>query len=310
MDVSKELEYLNVKTTTNFAEKPSLLRKIFRFSKKREIHPAQPNEKPPKLLNVKSTVLEETSTGPKNITENDLPMLETYEYAVQRTPIPKGTENVSAKLSYVAQELRTTFSMKRWTKTNETWLVILLACVAFWFRMYIHYLGQYAYLLDGRAVVFDFRILPHKCLLKYSSTSMPLSQLVSVMMLGSIFPLVTFLLLALLIGLTQRFIRHIPSAASKFVLLFGIFTILDPILILVSDLITGDYNCETACPLTNVNHKDCMCAETEASRILSRFKLLEGSVINGIYVLFAVYAFLILFSAGAFTVYVAFLHKT
>ena len=82
-----------------------------------------------------------------------------------------------------------------------------------------------------------FEFLPYTVSLNYQNTLLHTQEEVGVVLTGPCSNMIIFIVLVLVSWLLQRILGGIPDVASKFIVVFGIQTFLDPFLILIVDCI-------------------------------------------------------------------------
>lgn len=81
--------------------------------------------------------------------------------------------------------------------------------------------------------------LPYTVNLNYQSTLLHTQEEVGIVLLGPCGNLILFMLMVFITWVLQRILGGVPDVASKFFVVYGIQTFLDPILILIVDCILG-----------------------------------------------------------------------
>lgn len=236
--------------------------------------------------------------------------LSKYEYAVRRQHAigeDRMSESVR-RLEYLRHEIMVDLGLTQWT-TLEFWLVVFTLLVALWLRLYTHYMGQWLYLTALRVPVYQFTPYLHTVLLKYVSTSIPVAVEIMVVVMG---PLFNLAVMALLIGLSwvcRHLLGRFPDTGSRFVSAFSMGTVLDPLLVLLVDVVSENFNCTSrgVCA-TDFASEDCLCAEGDAFKLYERFEREEGSGVVGIFLTLFIYASLSTLAAFAFYYYMLHVH--
>lgn len=236
--------------------------------------------------------------------------LSKYEYAVRRQQAIGGermSESVR-RLEYLRHEMLVDLGLTQWT-TLEFWMMVVTLLVAFWLRLYTHYLGQWLYLTAMRVPVYQFKPFMHTVLLKYVSTSVPAAVEIMVVVIG---PLFNLAVMALLIGLSwvcRRLLGRFPDTGSRFVSAFSMGTVLDPVLVLLVDVVSENFNCAArdVCA-TDFASEECLCAEGDAFKLYERFEREEGSGVVGIFLTLFLYGSLSTLAAFAFYHYMLHVH--
>ena len=119
----------------------------------------------------------------------------------------------------------------------EFWLFVLLFVILFFPRLYIHYVGQWILVNLAGFPPAKFVFHPHTVELAYQEDMLSTAMTVGVVMIGPLFNILVLSLLTLFAFLSIRLAGAFPSILSKSILIFGIWTCLDPTAILVIDCI-------------------------------------------------------------------------
>ena len=221
-----------------------------------------------------------------------------YEYAVARQEgrnlvgrrIPEGIR----KLRYMASELVDDLRLPN-ISSVEFWMQAVLLFITLYFRMFIHYTGQWMLLRALRVPVYAFRATGYNVLLKYVPGVLPFEYEMAVVIAG---PLSVVLAMAMCVALCQllmRLFRHIPESFSRFVAFLGAAAIADPLLVFLVDLIAGFHNCtEYSRCAGDIAASTCTCHEGDAWKLPNRFDQDEGSPLAGIILTVFLYALLVM----------------
>ena len=139
--------------------------------------------------------------------------------------------------------------------------------------MMIHYLSQYLYLKSLDIPVFSFQIDIHQIVYKYSSASISFASEIGVISLGPVANLIVFILMSILAYGYFYFVGSFPQAVSNFVAFFGVVTSLDPIIILLINALSFNFNCEAISDACKIDYtaSDCRCFVGDASKLLPYF---------------------------------------
>jgi len=127
--------------------------------------------------------------------------------------------------------------------TVEYWLTVLVLLSAVWMRMYFHYMGQWLLLKLYSVPLFGFKTGSLEIIIKYTSSNITTWLEVLVVAVGQVFNTLILAFCSFCCYLLSRAVGRTPEIISKFVLSFGVATILDPVLILFVDLCHLNFDC-------------------------------------------------------------------
>ena len=130
--------------------------------------------------------------------------------------------------------------------------------------------------------------------------------------IGPLANIFVFLILASSGLSLYRIAGFMPESGSKFIAAYGIATILDPILIIVVDLINQNYSCESTYPLTckdDYTASICECFNGDFVKLWYRMEREEGSGITGLFITLMIYIATTVISALLFYEYMLHVHK-
>lgn len=220
---------------------------------------------------------------------------------IRGAPVPEAVR----KLRYLQTELLADFDPRRlgWL-SFEFWASLLLALLALWLRIYIHYLGQYTFLRFMRIPVYAFTFLPYSATLKYVPDAVPYEVEIGVVTLGPASVLIVMAVMAIGAWAYQAATRTgVSEALSRFIAIFGMLSIIHPALIAIVDVAAGRYDCTQRVPacLISLAAEACTCSEGDAWKLGRRFAVEDGSPLVGIVLTICIY--LVAAIAGAFLTY-------
>jgi len=124
--------------------------------------------------------------------------------------------------------------------TLEFWSQVALLVICFWLRIYIHYFGQYHWIRtswENKHAVYQFDVEATRCILRYQVE--PLNAVMTeamVMVVGVVSNQLAFLGLILATKAVLMLTGRMSDAIFRFLLAFGINTLLDPLLICLLDV--------------------------------------------------------------------------
>jgi hypothetical protein len=198
------------------------------------------------------------------------------------------TSETSEKLRYIGSELLADLGLHRW-KTLEFWATIAIMISVFWFRLYLHCSGQYLFLKSMRVPVFEFDVNLYRCSLQYSSDSLTTTTEVGFVMMGVCTNILVFVFFKLFAMLSQSMLRGFPDTASRFMLSYGIFTLLDPYIVLATDLFRSNWS-------------------GDSFKLYSHFESTEGNGMSGIFLTVVITASMTVFMVFLLYTYLLHIH--
>ncbi|XP_033640408.1 uncharacterized protein LOC117300735 [Asterias rubens] len=228
-----------------------------------------------------------------------LEQLDTHGFAVQRPFSTKGrlARAGHEKVQYVSRQLLAELGLSQW-RSREFWTLIILLCLLFFVRVYLHYLGQWGYLSIIGIPISKFELLPYSVNLNYQSSLLHTNELVAVVILGPLTNIAVLCLMVFAAWLCQKVAGSFPTLLCKLVIVFGIHAFLDPILIAAVDAPIGRYNYEVGDEPT-----------ADAAKLYYHFAQTHGTGLMGILLTIPIYVFLMFFAAVVFYMYFLRLHN-
>ena len=117
--------------------------------------------------------------------------MELFSPAIPRASAPSNSSlHLRDKIRYLVQEL--TNDIVPIASSTEMYLVAVMGLIALWFRMYIHFTGQYLYLRACSVSVYQFDVEIEEVTLKYISTAVTAAVEMGVVAVGPLSVLVVF----------------------------------------------------------------------------------------------------------------------
>ncbi|XP_072021333.1 uncharacterized protein [Amphiura filiformis] len=228
-----------------------------------------------------------------------LEQLDTHSFAVQKPFSTKGHihREGQEKVQYVSRQLFSELGLSQW-RSREFWTLLILLCLIFFMRVYLHYVGQWIFLNIINIPISKFEFLPYSVNLNYQSSLLHTREEVAVVILG---PLMNILILALLVGscwACQKVLGSFPDLFCKFVIVYGLHTFLDPVLIAIVDAPLGRYDYEVGDEPV-----------ADAAKLYFHFERTHGTGLMGILLTVPIYFFLMFFSGVIFYMYFLRLHN-
>ncbi|OQR96964.1 hypothetical protein ACHHYP_12840 [Achlya hypogyna] len=249
--------------------------------------------------------------APSQIPPNDMHVWEGFTFTTNKhldeTVAMHQRFAVYRKLRYLKQELFADLGLSQWSSLHF-WIMLAVLLVALWFRVYVHYLGQWIYLRGANVPVFTFAPALTTCVLKYIWSTVPSSVEVVSICVGVLFNMLMFTGLMLLAYVCQRVLGDFPELASRFIACFGLGTVLDPVLIFLVDLLEHNYACASLPECADPTAAACTCSEGDAFKLYARYVISEGTGIVGAVLTLLLYGILMSLAAVLFYTYLLHLH--
>jgi len=194
--------------------------------------------------------------------------------------------------------------------TVEFWLSLLILVSSLWMRMYFHFMGQWMLLKLCRVPLFGFKTGSLEIIIKYTSENITTWLEVLLVSIGQIANIVLLAFFSFCCFLVSRGVGKTPEVLSKFVLCFGVGTILDPILIFAVDIFHLNYDCslrsiECAFDYTS---DACRCVTGDAFKLWFRMARVEASGVTGAFYTMVIYVFTTICAMIVFYLYVLHAH--
>ena len=136
------------------------------------------------------------------------------------------------KVKYISDEL---FLDLKWRmrKTIQFQTSLLFIVFIFFLRQLVHYLGQYMVCRIMEVPIEKFELLWYRCQLEFAAWNF--TQVAVIVGAGPIANCVVFALAAFSSGLIRRTFKSYPKYFYKVVAWTGLFAVLDPFIVLISD---------------------------------------------------------------------------
>ena len=213
-----------------------------------------------------------------------------------------------SKIRYFVQEIFADHEMRN-MQTTEFWYTILAFILGLWFRMYVHYFGQWIYLKAYSTPLFDFRVFPHRVQYKYMVTSMSIYIEIGFVFMGPVSNILVLLILTLAGSVAIELAGRVQDWFSKFTLAFSIATVLDPFLVLLVDVIIQNYQCNQrrGCE-EDILASSCRCTEGDAFKLWVRMESQDDSGVVGILIVAVIYFSVTIIATGFMYVYLKHVH--
>jgi len=193
----------------------------------------------------------------------------------------------------------------------EFYATILTLIFSFWLRIYVHFLAQFLYLGILSVPVFSFELAVLEVRYKYMSAGLTQANEILLLFIGPGACLFVFMVFAFGGYLFHKMAGGLPDGLSTFISSFGIMTILDPALVLIVDLINGNYNCPGSGAVCNdYTAPECTCFTGDWMKLWDRMESEDsGSGISGLLITMIIYFSLSVLSALFYHEYITRIHR-
>eukprot|EP00050_Salpingoeca_kvevrii_P003599 m.228450 g.228450 ORF g.228450 m.228450 type:complete len:1127 (+) comp10856_c0_seq18:6377-9757(+) len=195
------------------------------------------------------------------------------------------------RLQYVWGSLVAELGPRQW-RTREYWFSMLCFGIIFWLRMFVHYGAQYFFLRAISVPVARFDFLAVSVALNYQSSLMLTREELGVVCIGPLFCILVFAILVLLSAATQRLLHQFPDRISRFIGVWGLQTVFNPVFILLTDLVYRRWR-----------YQDAQEAIGDAFKLYWHFDRIDDTGLPGIFLTLFLYAVLMTLAAALFYIY-------
>eukprot|EP00899_Mesostigma_viride_P023905 jgi/Mesvir1/469/Mv11344-RA.1 len=200
-----------------------------------------------------------------------------YMFALRTELAPSDKHERRGALVFVWRELVWELGLRGW-RTVEFWVFIAMFIATMWLRIYLHYLGQWAYLYFSDVVYEKFDIDWHTIHIPFKTDQVGTSVEVAIVASGTVTLLmIVFVLMGISFG-ANKYASHLPEALSRLVMCLCVCAILDPVAILVVDLISK-----------NTHYSPENSEIGDAFKLPDLFSRREGNGIVGIFITLMIY---------------------
>uniref|UniRef100_A0A8C3BST1 Orofacial cleft 1 candidate gene 1 protein n=1 Tax=Cairina moschata TaxID=8855 RepID=A0A8C3BST1_CAIMO len=121
----------------------------------------------------------------------------------------------------------------------DFWLLVLLVVLLWFVRLYLHYCSQWIFLKTISVPVTKFQFFPYTVELCYQNSLLQTSEEFVMVAVGPLTLNAGLLLMVLIKWGCQQLFDSFPSFLSKFIIALGLWTVLDPLAVLVVDSFLG-----------------------------------------------------------------------
>eukprot|EP00033_Pygsuia_biforma_P002828 GCRY01003122.1.p1 GENE.GCRY01003122.1~~GCRY01003122.1.p1 ORF type:complete len:961 (+),score=314.90 GCRY01003122.1:189-3071(+) len=153
----------------------------------------------------------------------------------------RGLREAQLKIIFLKRQVLSELGLSQW-KTVEFWATVVLLFAVFYLRMFSHFLGQYLFLYWFNVPMSEFSFQYYYFRLDYGAYVLPLVYEIVMTGIGTIFNIILFGLFVAIARLSQLLLGSFVDGGSRFIMSFGMATCVDPLLILICDLIAHRWN--------------------------------------------------------------------
>ncbi|XP_066268973.1 uncharacterized protein [Branchiostoma lanceolatum] len=228
-----------------------------------------------------------------------LEQLAQHTFAVQKAFSTKGTYQrpTHERAQYITRMFLAEMGLSQW-RSKEFLGILVMLFFTFFLRIFLHYGGQWLFLMMLRIPVNKFEFLPYTVNLNYQSSLLRTREEIALIVLGPAFNILWFSLLVALSWVSQRALGSFPALFSKFVMAAGLMAFLDPILILLVD-----------CALQRWRNLGGSIPIGDAFKMWWHFDRVEGSGIVSVPMVMFLYIFTMFLAATILYMYFLRLHN-
>lgn len=197
---------------------------------------------------------------------------------------------VKSKLRFILQEAIGDLYIENWG-SFDFYVTVIVYLITLWVRMSVHYIGQYFFLEAVRTPVYSFRLGVYEIIFKYISTAVPVAYEVALVVMGPLSNIFCFICLAFLSRMFYRYAKSLPDSVSLFICAYGVWTVLDPYIILIVDVASHNYRCgeyDESCK-NDYTSSNCQCFNGDWFKLWTRYRRDEGSGVTGLFITVMLY---------------------
>lgn len=167
---------------------------------------------------------------------DDVLELDKYKYSVAAERQMGLSYKFGTKTDFIWRALKSEYSLHNY-KLQGFWVTVFSLLLAFWLRTYIHYSGQYVFLMAVSIPVSELRFRALTVNLNYQGSLVLTKEEVGVVAMGPIAVYLVLLFFFALVAVLRLLRVNALEPIYRFVSAFGVLAVLDPILVLLVDVI-------------------------------------------------------------------------
>ncbi|XP_010621374.1 orofacial cleft 1 candidate gene 1 protein [Fukomys damarensis] len=149
-----------------------------------------------------------------------------------------GSGGLFKHLHFVMVSVFSELQFAQW-QSQGFWCTILLLASLCFLRLCLHYLGQWLFLQAISAPVTKFHLYPYTVELCYLESSLSISEELAVVVVGPLMLNTAIFLLVLIRWGCRLLFASCPDVLSKLIIAMGLWTVLDPLMVLIVDIFLG-----------------------------------------------------------------------
>ncbi|XP_064520144.1 uncharacterized protein LOC135418610 isoform X3 [Pseudopipra pipra] len=205
-------------------------------------------------------------------------------------------QQVVEHFHFVAYTVFSELGATHW-RSRDFWLLTLLVVLLWFVRLYLHYLSQWLFLQTISIPVTKFQLFPHTVELCYQNSLLHTSEELVMVVVGPLTLNAGLLLMVLIRWGCQQLFDSFPSFLSKFIIAMGLWTVLDPLAVLVVDSFLGRFGNSVDKPIA------------DAAKLSWVFLRAEESGVPGALITVMLYTVLFMISSTVLYLYFLRLHS-
>lgn len=164
-----------------------------------------------------------------------------YKFSVTNVESDAPGNKKKEKIRFFISELASDMGYSRFS-TLEFWITIFLLCLVFWFRLYLHYLGEWLYLVKVADIpVYQFDASAFTVIIGYNEKDATVIVQGIVAGIGHVFNILIYFAMVAATWAVQGALGGFPETGYRLVMCWGVGAMLDPLLVLLVDCIREDF---------------------------------------------------------------------
>jgi len=146
------------------------------------------------------------------------------------------TNEFSKRAQFLAGWIIGDLRMSRMS-TLEFWTLIMLAVVGFYWRMFVHFCGEYYFLKSMSLHPYYFECFPYNCYIEYSIDTTTVAIEIAMTVMGQLWNALGFCFGCIVFNTLQQCGFHTPDFLSRVMLVYGLLCLFDPLFVLIGDCV-------------------------------------------------------------------------
>ncbi|KAM9308294.1 uncharacterized protein PAF06_012481 [Gastrophryne carolinensis] len=224
--------------------------------------------------------------------------LEKHQYSVCTKPLEgiKIYQKIVKHTNFVIWAVFSELDMGQW-RSQDFWLIMLMMALMWFMRLYLHYCSQWLFLQSISIPILKFAFYPHTVELTYQHSLMHTREELFMVVVGPMSLNISMFLMILLRWSCQILFHSFPTILSKFIIALGLWTVLDPLAILIVDALLGRLSYSAEEPIA------------DAAKLYWYFFRVEQSGIPGVIITVLIYTMICIISSSVLYLYFLRVHK-